>query len=100
MSAGDQNADGNFGLAWTPKGKIVYSSVPNGRSELWDWIASPTCHKPRERTGRWIAFEAVADIPTGMRSVLYVTPATGGSVGKTRKGPSPALDSLQFNTAG
>ena len=33
LSAGNQSWDGFGGLAWTPDGKIVYSSVPNGRSQ-------------------------------------------------------------------
>jgi serine/threonine protein kinase/Tol biopolymer transport system component len=35
LSAGGQNRDGQFGLAWTPDGKIVYRSVFNGRYDLW-----------------------------------------------------------------
>ena len=36
LSAGNQNDDGQFGLAWTPDGKIVYFSAPNGRPDLWE----------------------------------------------------------------
>jgi Tol biopolymer transport system component len=36
LSAGNQNLDGWWGLAWTPDGKVVYSSVPNGRADLWE----------------------------------------------------------------
>jgi Tol biopolymer transport system component len=35
LSAGNQNYDGDYGLAWTPDGKIVYSSDRNGRADLW-----------------------------------------------------------------
>jgi Tol biopolymer transport system component len=35
LSSGNQNRDGDYGLAWTPDGKIVYVSVPNGRVDLW-----------------------------------------------------------------
>jgi Tol biopolymer transport system component/tRNA A-37 threonylcarbamoyl transferase component Bud32 len=33
LSAGNQSYGG---LAWTPDGKIVYYSAPNGRSDLWE----------------------------------------------------------------
>ena len=37
LSAGNQNCDGRNGLAWTPDGKIVYTSeVQNGRYGLWE----------------------------------------------------------------
>ncbi|HEV2177514.1 MAG TPA: protein kinase [Terriglobia bacterium] len=36
LSAGNQNRDGWNGLAWTPDGKIVYTSVHNGRYDLWE----------------------------------------------------------------
>ncbi len=36
LSAGNQSADGISGLAWTPDGKIVYSSEPNGHPNLWE----------------------------------------------------------------
>jgi Tol biopolymer transport system component len=36
LSAGNQNHDGERGLAWTPDGKIVYYSAPNGRYDLWE----------------------------------------------------------------
>ena len=36
LSAGNQNRDGDNGLAWTPDGKIVYCSVHNGRYDLWE----------------------------------------------------------------
>jgi serine/threonine protein kinase/Tol biopolymer transport system component len=36
LSAGNQDLDGLFGLAWTPEGKIVYYSAPNGRRDLWE----------------------------------------------------------------
>ena len=39
LSAGNQNRDGDNGLAWTPEGKIVYASVPNGRYDLWEMDA-------------------------------------------------------------
>jgi eukaryotic-like serine/threonine-protein kinase len=35
-SAGNQNGDGDNGLAWTPDGKIVYCSVHNARYDLWE----------------------------------------------------------------
>jgi len=35
-SAGNQNLDGEYGLAWTPNGKIVYASVDNGPPGLWE----------------------------------------------------------------
>ena len=38
-SAGNQNRDGYYGLAWTPDGKIVYVSVPNGRLDFWEMAA-------------------------------------------------------------
>jgi serine/threonine protein kinase/Tol biopolymer transport system component len=36
LSSGNQNRDGDYGLAWTPDGKIVYVSIPNGRADLWE----------------------------------------------------------------
>jgi serine/threonine protein kinase/Tol biopolymer transport system component len=36
LSAENQNLDGQGGLAWTPDGKIVYSSAANGRQDLWE----------------------------------------------------------------
>ena len=35
LSAGNQNRDGDNGVAWTADGKIVYSSVHNGHYDLW-----------------------------------------------------------------
>ena len=35
LSAGNQSWDGYSGLAWTPDGKIVYFSQPNGYPNLW-----------------------------------------------------------------
>jgi Tol biopolymer transport system component len=40
LSAGNQTCDGCAGLAWTPDGKIVYYSVHNGRSDLWEMGAN------------------------------------------------------------
>ena len=39
LSAGNQNRDGNNGLAWTPDGKIVYTSVHKGHYDLWEMSA-------------------------------------------------------------
>ena len=39
LSAGNQNRDGNSGLAWTPDGKIVYTSVRQLRR--WPTPTSP-----------------------------------------------------------
>jgi serine/threonine protein kinase/Tol biopolymer transport system component len=36
LSAGNKTCDGEFGLAWTPDGRIVYHSVRNGRNDLWE----------------------------------------------------------------
>jgi Tol biopolymer transport system component len=36
LSAGNQSVDGARGLAWTPEGKIVYSSVPSPHAEIWE----------------------------------------------------------------
>ena len=36
LSAGNQNDDGEDGLAWTPDGKIVYGSVRKGHQDLWE----------------------------------------------------------------
>jgi Tol biopolymer transport system component/tRNA A-37 threonylcarbamoyl transferase component Bud32 len=36
LSSGNQNLDGHLGLAWAPGGKVVYSSGPNGRFDLWE----------------------------------------------------------------
>jgi serine/threonine protein kinase/Tol biopolymer transport system component len=35
LSAENQNHDGQYGVAWTPDGKIVYYSAPNGHEDLW-----------------------------------------------------------------
>lgn len=35
LSAGNQSRDGWTGLAWAPNGEIVYTSVHNGRYDLW-----------------------------------------------------------------
>jgi serine/threonine protein kinase/Tol biopolymer transport system component len=36
LSAGNLSFDGWRSLAWTPDGKIVYTSAPNGRFNLWE----------------------------------------------------------------
>jgi eukaryotic-like serine/threonine-protein kinase len=36
LSAGKQNDDGQWGLAWTPYGRIIYGSVHNGHQDLWE----------------------------------------------------------------
>jgi len=36
LSTGNQTHDGYSGLAWTPDGKIVYSSSHNGHGDLWE----------------------------------------------------------------
>ena len=36
LSVGNQSFDGWRSLAWTPDGKIVYASAPNGRFNLWE----------------------------------------------------------------
>jgi Tol biopolymer transport system component len=36
LSAGNQNRDGQAGLAWTPDGEIVYSSSPNQQTNIWE----------------------------------------------------------------
>jgi Tol biopolymer transport system component len=36
LSTGNQTSDGQWGLAWTPDGKIVYSSSHNGHGDLWE----------------------------------------------------------------
>ena len=35
LSAGNKTYDGEFGLAWTPDGRVVYHSVRSGRNDLW-----------------------------------------------------------------
>ncbi len=39
VSAGNQDDDGQSGLSWTPDGKIVYFSAPNGASDFWEVAA-------------------------------------------------------------
>ena len=36
LSVGNQSLDGYIGVAWTPDGRVVYRSVSNGRSDLWE----------------------------------------------------------------
>jgi len=36
LSAGNQNWDGDAGLAWTPDGKIIYYSAPFGKPYIWE----------------------------------------------------------------
>jgi Tol biopolymer transport system component len=36
LSTGDQSTDGLNGLTWTPDGKIVYFSSPNGHYGIWE----------------------------------------------------------------
>jgi len=36
LSAGNQNGDGDNGLAWTPDGKIVYCSFHNWGNDIWE----------------------------------------------------------------
>ncbi len=36
LSAGNQNRDGQGGVAWTADGKIVYSSSPNQQTNIWE----------------------------------------------------------------
>jgi len=39
VSAGNQDHDGFLGVGWTTDGKIVYSSTPNGRADLYEMNA-------------------------------------------------------------
>ncbi|MGO9273100.1 MAG: protein kinase domain-containing protein [Terriglobia bacterium] len=48
VGAGNQNRDGENGLAWAPEGKIVYASVHNGRYDLWEMGADGS--NPRRLT--------------------------------------------------
>jgi eukaryotic-like serine/threonine-protein kinase len=57
LSAGNQNDDGQSGLAWTPDGKIVYSSVPNGRADLWEMGADGS--NPQRLTSNDASSESV-----------------------------------------
>src|SRR5208282_952756 len=39
LSAGNQDHDGFCGLGWTPDGKIVYQTTPDGRTDLYEMDA-------------------------------------------------------------
>ena len=66
LSAENQNLDGQGGLAWTPDGKIVYSSAANGRQDLWEM--GPDGSNRQQLTN-------------GDGSVAYTDPAVSGRGG-------------------
>jgi len=50
LSAGNQNYDGIFGLAWTPDGKMVYTSYSNGRYDRDVWEMGADGSNPQRLT--------------------------------------------------
>jgi Tol biopolymer transport system component len=55
VSVGNQNRDGDNGSAWAPDGKIVYTSVHNGRYELWKMGADGSAPQRLTNNGAQLA---------------------------------------------
>ncbi|HKE30490.1 MAG TPA: protein kinase [Candidatus Angelobacter sp.] len=58
LSTGNENRDGYIGVAWTPKGRIVYRSVSNGSADLWEIEPDGSGpHRLTNNTTSWAAME-------------------------------------------
>ena len=74
LSAGNQTYDGQWGLAWTPDGKIVYSSSHNGHADLWEMGADGS--NPQRLTSNELSRDAWWPEPS--LSVAASLPSPGG----------------------
>ena len=91
---------------WSPDGKWLLVSRASGNTSAEIWML-PLASAPHAETGgrkitsdtkydlwqprfspngRWIAFEAVANLPTSMESSIYVVPVEGGTWTRITKG--------------
>lgn len=73
ITSGSANDDGLKGVAWTPDGRLIYSSSTSGAQDLW--IMDAAGRDPQQLTfGRFAVWPAVS--PTG-RFVLFSSGRTG-----------------------
>ena len=103
LSARNQNRDGWNGLAWAPDGKIVYTSVHNGRYDLWEMgadgsnprrlttnesSASLSLYPALSHLGSFIAF--LQEDPNGQHSIWRMD-RDGTDLKRLTEGQAPAI---------
>lgn len=80
VTSGTGKADGNWGISWTPDGKLVYASNASGNRDIWLLDVSRGTLKPLTADARQNFHPAVT--PDG-RSILF-TSDRGGTFGLWR----------------
>ena len=75
ITSGPRRDDGRSGLAWTPDGRIVYSSSTDGNPQIWIMDADGGNQKPLTADNALNAFPVVC---AGGRYVIY-TSVRGGA---------------------
>jgi Tol biopolymer transport system component len=88
LSTGYQNTDGIGGLAWTPDGKIVYSSDRNGRIDLYEMGADGS--NPQRLTSN----------DASSRSIFPATSLRGGFIAFAHLDRSGQMNIWRMDTDG
>ena len=65
LSVGNQDHDGYIGVGWTPDGRIVYQTTPNGRTGLWEMDADGSNPRPLTESDAYSAIVGTAVAPRG-----------------------------------
>ena len=69
-----KNYDGGFGVAWTPDGRVVFSSIRSGKTDLW--ISDPDGNNARQLT-RGSGYNSYPSVSPDGRSIVFESSRTG-----------------------
>ncbi|HMD83865.1 MAG TPA: protein kinase [Terriglobia bacterium] len=78
LNAGNQNEDGWYSVAWTPEGKIVYQTAPNGHEDLWEVDADGS--NPQRLTNNALPGYPAVSLRGGFIAFSQRNPTSGASI--------------------
>jgi len=78
LNAGNQNEDGWYSVGWTPEGKIVYQTAPNGHEDLWEVEADGS--NPQRLTNNLLPGYPAVSLRGGFIAFSQMNPASGSSI--------------------
>jgi Tol biopolymer transport system component len=104
IKSGGSNFDGMGGLAWTPDGRVVYSSMAGGAHDIWIMNGNGSGQKQltNERVnlrpkvtpdGRYIVFESMTTL-SGEQSNIWRMDLDGANLTKLTSGNSDGYPSV------